>query len=220
MQQKNLTERKFNPVKSDNLKSPNNLKISKQTLLKKDLNENIQNKKFEEKKNEEPKENKEIIKEKKENKDNKEIKNKEIKEKKEKKIIENIEIEKLKENYDPNLYGFNLYKHVKENLRNKDKLCKDKLTKESLYCLDCRISTCNKCSTFNIHKGHNLIPKYLYYNCDEKIFADTFNSLDSLFEENPDFLNNKILKEELKKKVNDSINGLIKRLTAIKNQKL
>ena len=30
------------------------------------------------------------------------------------------------ENYDPNLYGFNLYKNIKENLKNKDRLCKDK----------------------------------------------------------------------------------------------
>ena len=214
LQQKTLTERKFMAaIKSENLKTPNNLKIPKQTILKKDINENIPSKKLEEQKNEETKENKEN----KDTKENKEIKNKEGKEEK---IIENVEIEKLKENYDPNLYGFNLYKHVKENLRNKDKLCKDKLTKESLYCLDCKISTCNKCPTFNIHKGHNLIPKYLYYNCDETIFSEAFSTLDSLFEENPDILDNKKLKEELKKKVNNSINGLIKRLTEIKNQKL
>ena len=213
LQQKNLTERKFTPaIKSDNLKSPNNLKIPKQAILKNDINENKPSVKFEEKKNEEPKENKE-------SKDIKE-KTEKSKESKEKQIIENAEIEKLKENYDPNLYGFNLYKHVKENLRNKDKLCKDKLTKESLYCLDCKISTCSKCPTFNIHKGHNLIPKYLYYNCDETIFTETFSTLDTLFEENPDILDNNRLKEELKKKVNDSINGLIKRLTEIKNQKL
>ena len=52
-------------------------------------------------------------------------------------------------------YGFNLYKHLKENLRNKEKLCKDKLTKESFYCMDCKLSTCKKCLNFNIHKGHN-----------------------------------------------------------------
>ena len=113
-----------------------------------------------------------------------------------------------------------MYKHVKENLRNKDKLCKDKLTKESLYCLDCKISTCSKCPTFNIHKGHNLIPKYLYYNCDEKIFGDTFNELDKLFKENPQILDNYKLKEELKNKVEDTINELIKRLNEIKEQKL
>ena len=69
-------------------------------------------------------------------------------------------------------YGFNLYKHLKENLRNKEKLCKDKLTKESYYCLDCKLSTCRKCINFNIHKGHNLIQKYLYINCEDNIFTN------------------------------------------------
>jgi hypothetical protein len=103
---------------------------------------------------------------------------------------------------------------------NKDKLCKDKLTKESYYCLDCKISTCKKCLNFNIHNGHTLIPKYLYYNCDEKIFNDTFISLDSLFKENSIILDNNRLKEELKKKVTDTMDELIKRLTEIKKQKL
>ena len=86
LQQKNLTERKFTPaIKSDNLKSPNTLKIPKQTILKSDIHENKPSVKFEEKKNEEPKENKE-------NKDIKELKEKN-KENKEKQIIENIEIE-------------------------------------------------------------------------------------------------------------------------------
>ena len=133
---------------------------------------------------------------------------------------ENNKKEKPQENYDPNLYGFNLYKHIKENLRNKDKLCKDKLTKNSYYCIDCKISTCKKCLTFNIHKDHTLIPKYLYYNCDEKLFNDTFSTLDTLFSENPSILNSQTLKEELKKKVNDTINQLIKRLNEIKTQKL
>jgi membrane-associated HD superfamily phosphohydrolase len=71
-----------------------------------------------------------------------------------------------------------------------------------------------------MHKGHTLIPKYLYYNCDENIFNETFGALDSLFKENPYILDNKKLKEDLKKKVSDSINNVIKRLNEIKNQKL
>jgi len=193
LQQKTLTERKFNPViQKDNLKTPNNLKVPKEKIVSNDIVEipNNQN-----------------------NEDNKiNVTNKENENTK--------EIELFKENYDPNLYGFNLYKHVKENLINKDKLCKDKLTKESYYCLDCKISTCKKCINFNIHKGHTLIPKYLYYNCDENIFNDTFNELDTLFKEDPEILNNNKLKEELKNKVEETINEIIQRLNTIKNQKL
>ena len=123
-------------------------------------------------------------------------------------------------NYDPNLYGFNLYKHIKENLRNKDKLCKDALTKESLYCIDCKTSICNKCPSNQDHKGHNLIPKYIYYDPDDKIYNDTFNDIDIIFNEHPENLDNQKLKEELKKTVTDNINALTKRLNEIKNKKL
>ena len=193
-QQKNLTERKFTPsIKNDIIKPPNNIKIPKDNNLNNNVTENA------------PKKNNE----------------KTIKDGIEQKQIEEMkDLDKFKENYDPNLYGFNLYKHVKENMINKDKLCKDKLTKESYYCLDCKISTCKKCLNFNIHNGHTLIPKYLYYNCDEKIFNDTFISLDSLFKENSIILDNNRLKEELKKKVTETMDELIKRLTEIKKQKL
>ena len=119
-------------------------------------------------------------------------------------------------------YGFNLYKHLKENLRNKDKLCKDKLTKESFYCLDCKLSTCKKCLNFNIHKGHNLIPKYLYINCDENIFNNCFEPIDSFFENNDKnfVLNNQKLKEEMKNLVKENIDNIIKRLNELKLKKL
>ena len=143
------------------------------------------------------------------------------KNKKPKKEEETIKIEDplLFQNYDPNLYGFNLYKHIKENLRNKDKLCKDKLTKDTLYCIDCKLSTCKKCLLFHNHDGHTLIPKYLYYEPDQKVFNDTFNEIDSLLLENPVYINNQKLKEELKNIVNDSINKLTKRLNDVKNKK-
>lgn len=57
---------------------------------------------------------------------------------------EEINLNPLVQNYNPNLYGFNLYKHFKENLRNKSLVCKEPLTKESYYCLDCKVSTCPK----------------------------------------------------------------------------
>ena len=60
------------------------------------------------------------------------------------KININLDKQYINVNLNPESYGFNLYKHLKENLRNKDKLCKDKLTKESFYCLDCKLSTCKK----------------------------------------------------------------------------
>ena len=147
-------------------------------------------------------------------------KKKSQKSKKSKKEEEKIINPLIETNYDPNLYGFNLYRHIKENLRNKDKLCKDKLTKDSFYCIDCKISTCKKCLLFHVHNGHTLIPKYLYYEPNKTIFNDAFNEIDSLFIQNPDYLDNNKLKEELKKTVTNSINKITKRLNEIKNKKL
>ena len=140
--------------------------------------------------------------------------------KKKKKEKKEEEKDPLIQNYNPNLYGFNLYKHIKENLRNKDKLCKDKLTKESYYCLDCKISTCKKCFLFQNHKDHTLIPKYLYYDSDNQVFNNAFKDIDSLFIEDPDYIDNKRLKETLKKEVTDNIDKLSNRLTDAKNKKL
>ena len=138
------------------------------------------------------------------------------------KINVNLDKQYINVNLNPESYGFNLYKHLKENLRNKDKLCKDKLTKDSFYCLDCKLSTCKKCLSFNIHKGHNLIPKYLYINCDENIFNNCFESIDSIFENknNNFFLNNQELKEEMKNLIKENIDNIIKRLNELKNKKL
>ena len=138
------------------------------------------------------------------------------------KININLDKQYINVNLNPESYGFNLYKHLKENLRNKDKLCKDKLTKDSFYCLDCKLSTCKKCLSFNIHKGHNLIPKYLYINCDENIFNNCFESIDSIFENknNNFFLNNQELKEEMKNLIKENIDNIIKRLNELKNKKL
>ena len=138
------------------------------------------------------------------------------------KININLDKQYINVNLNNESYGFNLYKHLKENLRNKDKLCKDKLTKDSFYCLDCKLSTCKKCLSFNIHKGHNLIPKYLYINCDENIFNNCFESIDSIFENknNNFFLNNQKLKEEMKNLIKENIDNIIKRLNELKNKKL
>ena len=132
---------------------------------------------------------------------------------------EDEKVNELIQNFDPDLYGFNLYRHIKENLRYKDKLCKDKLTKNSYYCLDCKISTCKKCLLFHTHKGHNLIQKYPYYESHQKIINDTFNEIDSLLQNNSDSFNNQKIKEELKKVVNDSITKITKRLNDVKNNK-
>ena len=192
----------------NNNKKGINLTDSSNPMLFRKLSEQkiIQKKNFEN--NAKEKERKRVFSESSKNK-------KDSKEKSMKQCKDNINV-----NINPELCIFDIYKHIKENLRNKDKLCKDKLTKESYYCLDCKLSTCKKCLNFNAHKGHNLIPKYLYLNCNETILNQCFDPIDSLLENDNIILNNKKLKEELKKLVINDIYKIIEKLNEIKNKKL
>jgi hypothetical protein len=131
------------------------------------------------------------------------------------------EIEELFKGADnPPKYDFNLHKHLKENLKFKDKQCKNGLTKDSLYCLDCKLSTCPKCPNFSSHNGHSLLLKYPYYICNDNTINENFENLNKIFKLNLDFLDVNKVKEELKKLVIDNCNILFDKITEVKNAKL
>ena len=117
-------------------------------------------------------------------------------------------------------YNFDLYKHLKENIKFKEKLCNHGLSKESYYCVDCKMSTCPKCSNYKIHKTHEIIKKYPYYECSPDLVNGYFNDLDLIFFLNPIFLNVEKVKEELKEHVINHVTQLFNKLTEIKNTKL
>ena len=117
-------------------------------------------------------------------------------------------------------YDFDLYKHLKENIKLKEKLCKDGLSKDSYYCINCKISTCPKCKNFNIHKNHEIIQKYPYYECKQSFISDYFTDLDTIFSLKPIFLDVTKVKEELKEHVINHVTQLFNKLTELKNTKL
>ena len=117
-------------------------------------------------------------------------------------------------------YDFDLHKHLKENIKFKDKQCKDGLSTETFYCLQCKLSTCSKCPNFNIHKDHPLVKKSPYYICEEKIINEHFDEINLIIELNPEFLNTKKVKEELKNLVNNNIEVLQNKLIEVKKSKL
>ena len=117
-------------------------------------------------------------------------------------------------------FDFNLHKHLKENLKLRDKQCKDGLTKDSLYCLDCKISICPKCPLFKMHNGHPLINKFPYYICDDNIINEHFSDIDIIMKINPDFLNSNKVKEELKNHVNSNLDILQNQLNEIRKTKM
>jgi hypothetical protein len=117
-------------------------------------------------------------------------------------------------------YEFDLHKHLKENIKFKDKQCKDGLSTETLYCLQCKLSTCSKCPNFNIHKDHPLVKKSPYYICEENLINEHFDEINLIIELNPEFLNTKKVKEELKNLVNNNIEVLQNKLIEVKKSKL
>ena len=117
-------------------------------------------------------------------------------------------------------YDFNLHKHLKENIKLKDKQCKDGLTKDTLYCLECKLSTCPKCPLFKVHNGHPLINKYPYYCMDNNIINENFADIDTILEINPSFLDSNKVKEELKNLVIDILEILQNKINEVKQKKL
>ena len=117
-------------------------------------------------------------------------------------------------------YDFNLHKHLKENLKFKDKQCKDGLNKETLYCLECKLSVCPNCPLYKIHNGHPLINKYPYYICEESLINENFDEINTILEINPDFLDTKKVKQELIELVNTNIEILQNKIIEVKKSKL
>ena len=117
-------------------------------------------------------------------------------------------------------YNFDLYKHLKENIKFKEKLCKDGLSKDSYYCINCKLSTCPKCPNFKNHQNHEIIQKFPYYECDSSLINYYFNDLDTIFSLNPHFLDVNKVKEELKEHVMNHVTQLFNILTEIKNTKI
>ena len=130
--------------------------------------------------------------------------------------IENI----FKEGDKVSKYDFNLHKHLKENLKFKDKQCKDGLNKETLYCFECKLSVCPKCPLYKIHNGHPLITKYPYYICDENLINENFEEINTILEINPEFLDTKKVKQELIQLVNNNIEILQNKIIEVKKSKL
>ena len=119
-----------------------------------------------------------------------------------------------------NKYDFNLYKHLKENIKNKDKLCTDGISTESLYCLECKVSVCPKCPLFQVHNGHELVNKFPYYKCEKSFINESFKDIDSIFSLNPSYLNINKVKGELKMQITNQITQLIEQLNKVKDTKL
>ena len=194
---------KFTKIQKQNFPSLNERINDKNKLPKKKIRVNSINK-DENKKNEQKSLHEEII------KNNLNISDKEKQEEQK----EEIKIEGADK------YEFNLYKHLKENFQNMEKTCKDGISKDSLYCLECKISSCPKCTSYKIHSGHEIVKKLPYYKLDKQFIEEAFKDIDSIFSLNPNYLTINKVKGELKINVTNKISQLINQLNYIKEEKL
>ena len=194
---------KFTKIQKQNFPSLNERINDKNKLPKKKIRVNSINK-DENKKNEQKSLHEEII------KNNLNISDKEKQEEQK----EEIKIEGADK------YEFNLYKHLKENFQNMEKSCKDGISKDSLYCLECKISSCPKCTSYKIHSGHEIVKKLPYYKLDKQFIEEAFKDIDSIFSLNPNYLTINKVKGELKINVTNKISQLINQLNNIKEEKL
>ena len=194
---------KFTKIQKQNFPSLNERINDKNKLPKKKIRVNSINK-DENKKNEQKSLHEEII------KNNLNISDKKIQEEQK----EEIKIEGADK------YEFNLYKHLKENFQNMEKTCKDGISKDSLYCLECKISSCPKCTSYKIHSGHEIVKKLPYYKLDKQFIEEAFKDIDSIFSLNPNYLTINKVKGELKINVTNKISQLINQLNYIKEEKL
>lgn len=114
---------------------------------------------------------------------------------------------------------FNLYRHIKINIKNVPITCTDPINEQSFYCLDCFVSTCSKC-TLDKHKEHNLVNKYKYYQFDKAIINEHFSQLDEILKNEAEFQCIEKCKNDYKVKIENEINEIINSLQVIKEEKM
>ena len=114
---------------------------------------------------------------------------------------------------------FDLYRHIKINIKHSPITCNDPISNESYYCVDCFISTCPKC-TLQSHKDHTLINKYKYYQFDKSIINEHFNQLDTTLQNELEFQNIEQSKNIYKQHIENEFTNIINTLQIIKQDKL
>ena len=137
------------------------------------------------------------------------------------KIFKKLNTDQNEYNNDKNNNNiFNLIDNLNENKNKENELCKDDISKNSIYCLDCMVSSCPYCPIYNLHLDHNYIYTYNFYFNIKQIFDECFNDIDCLFSLNPFYLDINKMKGEIKIQINNQINQIIEKLNTIKNNKI
>ena len=105
-----------------------------------------------------------------------------------------------------------IYPHLKKNLLEQNQNCKETLSDQIYYCLDCKQSTCEKCSLKD-HNSHNLIKKTDIYNYSPSLFTEVEEEISNAYK--------KLIEKNLcVYLINEQANELHTKIEEIKNLKL
>ena len=109
------------------------------------------------------------------------------------------------------LVNLDIYPHLRYNILNSDKNCKEPITENSYYCFNCKQSVCPECGIEN-HKEHMLIQRENCLKYEDTFFTEIEQIINNSFE-----LEN--LKQEFIERLNENINGLRNKVEEIKMRK-
>ena len=135
---------------------------------------------------------------------------------KDKKVEENEKQKETNESppssiiYNKDSTKLNIYPHLRQNILQPGKNCKDSLDK-AYYCITCKCSTCEKCTLKN-HQGHKLVLKNDYMNFDESSLEETKKLIKEIY----NFENNK---DNVIKMMEEQASRLHKKIDEIKEKK-
>jgi hypothetical protein len=122
----------------------------------------------------------------------------------------------------PEIKSFDLYQHMKINIKEYEKNCKDETpvnySKLSFYCITCKVSICDQCN-FLQHKSHTLVKK-MNFNMEKQTVGNIFSEIESDLDKNLIFTNPAGMKEDLVLMVEKSIMDLHKKIDELKELKL
>ena len=121
----------------------------------------------------------------------------------------------------PDLNYFDLYQHLKFNLKEFQHNCKDKVdnkTNLGYYCLNCKLSYCNICDSHE-HSEHSSVEKHLY-EMESDVVENVFRKVNCELEANVIIQNPKELKNRMIQNITEQIDVLHEKLEKFKEKNI
>ena len=124
---------------------------------------------------------------------------------------------KIKTDYLSEVKKIDIYQHLKFNMKNEDKICKENNI-ESMYCIPCKFSKCEKCG-LDKHLNHILLDKKKY-QLIEKNLDNMINQIEVKISSYNLAQNFKPVKEKIINKISEMFVQLNEKINKLKELKI